>query len=334
MENEMNRVKVKESRSQRSRVPTWTPSSNATDQHRSLISNSISQPTVKDSTLDLDLVDNKSLGRSLGRYDMFVPARPGPLLFGNNLHPDQIFTLRDDFSFDFVDGFLPSEPAAGVDLFYSPPYYSFWNDYAVESVRKAHSWLRDLIKRNGPYDGVMCFSQGCSLIASFCLYHQAETPDQPLPFKVAIFICGGLPLHGLEDVGIEVSQEAWDMNDRSAKALAEQASADSILKSGLSRWVNAEGVNSNGDVAIDPTNVFGLDFTKIPKHLRIQVPTVHIYGNKDPRCPASLQLAQFSDPTLRKTYDHGGGHDVPRKTAVSESIAQLVEWSALAAGVH
>ncbi|KAI4144716.1 MAG: hypothetical protein L6R39_004066 [Caloplaca ligustica] len=179
----------------------------------------------------------------------------------------------------------------------------------------------------------MCFSQGCSLIASFCLYHQAETPNEPLPFKVAIFICGGVPLQVLEDLGIDVSQEAWDMNNKSAKALAEQASTDSILKSGLSRWVNAEGVIPRSDAALDETNLFGLDFTKMPKHLRIKVPTVHIYGNKDPRCPASLQLAQFADPALRKSYDHGGGHDVPRKTDVSESIAKLVEWSALAASV-
>ncbi|KAL9012091.1 MAG: hypothetical protein Q9173_003120 [Seirophora scorigena] len=239
--------------------------------------------------------------------------------------------LSGDFSFDFVDGFLPSDPAAGVNLFYPPPYYSFWNDLAIESVRKSHKWLRDLITRNGPYDGVLCFSQGCSLIASFCLYHQAETPRQPLPFKVAIFICGGVPLQVLEDLGLDVSKEAWEVNDKGAKALAEQASAEAILTAGLDRWTSTEGLNASRDAALDPANVFGLDFTKMPKHLRIEVPSVHIYGNKDPRCTASLQLAQFSNPESRKTYDHGGGHDVPRSTIVSESIAQLVEWSALAA---
>lgn len=204
----------------------------------------------------------------------------------------------------------------------------------MESVRKSHAWLRNLLARDGPYDGVMCFSQGCSLIASFCLYHQAETPDEPLPFKVAVFICGGVPMQVLEDVGIEVSQEAWEINNKSARALAEQASTDAILKSGLDRWVNAEGARSDGDGPFDPANVFGLDFTTMPKHAQIKLPTVHIYGNKDPRCTASLQLSHFSDPKFRKLYDHGGGHDVPRKTDVSESIAQLVEWSALAAGVR
>ncbi|KAL8777960.1 MAG: hypothetical protein Q9194_002266 [Teloschistes cf. exilis] len=239
--------------------------------------------------------------------------------------------LSNEFTFDFVDGFLSSDPAPGVDLFYPPPYYSFWNTLAIADVRKSLTWLRDYIAKNGPYDGVMCFSQGCSLIASFCLYHEAETPNQPLPFKVAIFICGGVPMQVLEDLGIDVSQEAWDMNTKSSKALAEQASSDAILKSGLNRWVNADGFISEQGKPVDPKNVFGLNFEDMPQHLRITIPTVHVYGNKDPRCTASLQLAQFSDPVLRKTYDHGGGHDVPRKTEVSESIARMVEWTAAAA---
>ncbi|KAL8811417.1 MAG: hypothetical protein Q9223_001940 [Gallowayella weberi] len=243
--------------------------------------------------------------------------------------------LPPTFTFDFVDGFLSSPPAAGIDLFYPPPYYSFWETLAISDVLTAHTWLRELLARDGPYDGVMCFSQGCSLIASFCLYHQAQTPDKPLPFKCAIFICGGVPMQVLEDLGVEVTTEAWDMNNKSSKALAEQASSDSILKSGLSRWTNVDGVSpGNLDAGlIDPKNVFGLNFTKMPPHLKIKIPTVHVYGNKDPRCPASLQLSMFGDERSRKLYDHGGGHDVPRKSDVSERIAQLVEWSAMAGRV-
>lgn len=138
----------------------------------------------------------------------------------------------------------------------------------------------------------------------------------------------------VEDLGIDVSQEAWDMNTKSSKALAEQASSDAILKSGLNRWMNADGFIPEGEKPVNPKNVFGLNFEDMPQHLRITIPTVHVYGNKDPRCTASLQLAQFSDPVLMKTYDHGGGHDVPRKTEVSESIARLVEWTAAAVSVR
>lgn len=172
-------------------------------------------------------------------------------------------------------------------------------------------------------------------------------PETALPFKCAVFICGGVPYQVLEDVGVGVSAEAWEMNEKSSQALAEQASSESILKAGTKRWGNGGNANgavnsTNGDEghdhdvlsSLDPTNVFGLNFSAMPKNLKIPLPTVHVYGNLDPRYPASLQLAMFSDPSWRKTYDHGGGHDVPRKSDVSESIAQLVEWSALAASVR
>ncbi|KAI4158303.1 MAG: hypothetical protein LQ342_007569 [Letrouitia transgressa] len=241
--------------------------------------------------------------------------------------------LPAHFTFDFHDGFLPSSPAAGIDLFYPPPYYSFWNEQTPSAIRTSHAWLDSLIARQGPYDGVMCFSQGCSLIASYCLYHQSETPSSPLPFKVAIFICGGVPFLALEDLGVEISERAREINNSSSRALSEQASADSILASGSNRWIAVDGTVAGTNKVVNPANVFGLDFTRIPGNLRIKIPTVHVFGSKDPRYPASLQLVQISEGKLRKTYDHGGGHDVPRNSEVSERIAELVEWSGLAASL-
>lgn len=50
----------------------------------------------------------------------------------------------------------------------------------------------------------MCFSQGCDIAASLAIKHQNETPHEPLPFKGVFFICGGLPLYALEDIGLFV----------------------------------------------------------------------------------------------------------------------------------
>ncbi len=174
------------------------------------------------------------------------------------------------------------------------------------------------------------FSQGCSLVASYILYRQIETPHLPLPFKVAIFVCGGLPLPVIEDLGGHVSQEAWDWENRSRNELQQRASSIATLKPGMDRWAPRPGDAAyDQNATINPFNLFGLDFSRMPPNLRINIPTVHIYGIKDPRYPASLQLAQLCDPILKKTFDHGGGHDIPRGKEVSESIAALVEWSAM-----
>ncbi|MCJ1470650.1 hypothetical protein MMC07_009296 [Pseudocyphellaria aurata] len=235
--------------------------------------------------------------------------------------------LDSTFSFDFVDAPYPATPAAGIELFYPPPYYKFYHGTGVSVVRAAHNWLRELFARDGPYDGVMLFSQGCSLISSFLMYHQVETPHLPLPFKVAIFICGGIPLSVVEDLGIVVSQEARDLDARTGKQLQQRASAVATAAPGTDYWIDVDERLFDPSALIEPSNVFGLDFTKIKRPL-ISIPTVHIYGGKDPRFPASVQLAHFCEPTMKRTYDHGGGHDIPRTKEVSETIAELVRWSA------
>lgn len=253
------------------------------------------------------------------------------------------YKLDDSISFEFVDGLFPSDPAPDVPYFYPPPYYAWWEGNTPASVRSSHTWLLSKLARDGPYDGVLLFSQGCGLIASFLLYHQATNPTSPPPFKVAIFICGGISLSILEDLGAKVSQEAhdWDLKTR---VLLQEKNNDSvaILSRGHDRWGSsakdggtkeAESDNRASSTRVDdPRNVFGLDTTQFSDESKIRIPTVHIYGSKDPRLPASLQLAHLCNAGVRKMYDHGGGHDIPRAKEVSETIAGLVRWSVGVAG--
>lgn len=91
---------------------------------------------------------------------------------------------------------------------------------------------------------------------------------------------------------------------------------------------------ADNDLVIDPNapvdlhNLFGLDVLQPAiEKLRINIPTVHIYGNKDPVYPLSRQLVQLCDPTCRRSYDHGEGHGIPRKKEVSDRITALVKWA-------
>lgn len=150
------------------------------------------------------------------------------------------------------------------------------------------------------------------------------------PFRAAIFICGGVPLPALEYMALPVSTRAHEINqctgallNGTAGRLTELAANLKLIKRGLSLW------DGSSDLLVhDPqhrparSDVFGLDFTKFPASARIKIPTAHIYGSKDPRWPASIQLAEFCDDRIE--YDHGGGHDIPRSTEVSLKIADMV----------
>lgn len=176
----------------------------------------------------------------------------------------------------------------------------------------------------------MGFSQGCALIGSYLLYHARATRWGPVPFKAAVFICGGLPLPALADLDVEVSQRAERLNQMTSDllrqrtgSLAAMAGNPELIQHGVGMWDNVADLLHDPEEIPDEGDVFGLDYTTMPTDLRIRIPTVHISGGKDPRWPASWQLAYFCDK--RKMYDHGGGHEIPRTTVVSNKIAGLVE---------
>ncbi|CAG8274320.1 unnamed protein product [Penicillium nalgiovense] len=240
----------------------------------------------------------------------------------------QISTFRtklpDDIEFDFIDGPFKSDAAAGIDIFYNPPYYSFWENDSVDSIRATYDWLTEHIAKNGPYDLALMFSQGCVLGSSALLFHQEETPHLPPPFKAAIFVCGGASLGVLEEMGFPVSAEARERARASRSALAQQATSSALLAQGANRWTGLETLDS------------GLSEDELRKEItspyRINVPTVHIYGSKDPRWAAGVHLSGICEPSKRRTYDHGGGHEIPRTAAVSNSIAELFQWAVAQSG--
>ncbi|KAJ5345344.1 hypothetical protein N7452_003348 [Penicillium brevicompactum] len=244
-------------------------------------------------------------------------------------------SLSADTTFEFVDGPFESDPAPDVAPFYSPPYYTFWQGKSVPAIREAHEELQAKLDRDGPYNGVLCFSQGCSLIASYLLYHERMHPDIPPPFRLAVFICGGVPLPVLEDLGLPISSQAsqWD-EETSRLLLSKNTDTSWLIRNnaagqgvGIDRWAPAPGTLPVIHAAqrqhyINKSDVFGLDLTCKPDDMRIRIPTVHICGSKDPRFPAAVQLHALCEEA--PLWDHGGGHDIPRGRETSQRIAELL----------
>ncbi|KAL6237884.1 hypothetical protein BDW75DRAFT_202930 [Aspergillus navahoensis] len=251
-------------------------------------------------------------------------------------------TLPASYVFDFISAPFPSPPAPGIKAIYpDSPTYTWFREPTPSGLRDAHRYVLEYMQKHGPYDAVMGFSQGCSLIASMALYNShdrwnAKGEDGSrgeMPFKAAIFICGGIPLYALRDMDLPVSEEAENISketgqllNSTATELSTLASNTSLIQRGVGLWDN--NVTSNALVH-DPTSrpsrhdIFGLDFTSFPSWAKIDMPTVHVYGGKDPRWPAGIQLAEFC--TDRVEFDHGGGHDIPRGSAVSGRIGEMIQ---------
>ena len=74
----------------------------------------------------------------------------------------------------------------------------FYNHYARGSspgstVLEAFEHTKGIIATQGPFDGVLGFSQGAALAASLIIHHSKTRPAEPPLFRVAVFICGAGP---------------------------------------------------------------------------------------------------------------------------------------------
>ncbi|KAL2817279.1 serine hydrolase-domain-containing protein [Aspergillus cavernicola] len=269
-----------------------------------------------------------------------------------------------NLDFDFLDGQYPCTPAPGVDLFYPPPYYSYYeesptNTTTPDSHHKTHTWLASIIAERGPYDLVLAFSQGTALAASMILLHELQAqetefldpdPESTGPFKSAIFICGGPSLPLLESIGYYISPHTKSRDLASRSVLSSMADSAAILSRGSSRWSSPGLDFDSPPTHPDPDHdqhpgprveeqlPSSFTFNKeaeirreIAGPVQISIPTVHIYGEKDPRYIAGIQLSEVCVRGKRKVYNHGGGHEIPRFEAVSSAIADLVRWAVWAA---
>lgn len=75
-------------------------------------------------------------------------------------------------------------------------FYAYFDRQSLESARQALEDLDVYVSRQGPFDGVMAFSDGARAAATLLIRKTQQDPrqarKQPI-FKCAIFFCGGTP---------------------------------------------------------------------------------------------------------------------------------------------
>ncbi|KAL9093842.1 MAG: hypothetical protein Q9165_003765 [Trypethelium subeluteriae] len=131
-----------------------------------------------------------------------APGPPQTQILRHQLQPLSL-ALKKEIGSEMVyaHGELETTASAGIGDVYEAPYYSFfsWSDPPsrddLASVSSAYQLLYDIIEEEGPFDGILGFSQGATLAAAFLLHHAKKNPlDLPfVHFKYAIFIAGGAP---------------------------------------------------------------------------------------------------------------------------------------------
>ncbi|KAF2190023.1 hypothetical protein K469DRAFT_722959 [Zopfia rhizophila CBS 207.26] len=103
------------------------------------------------------------------------------------------YEMGDEHTFDFVEGTIPAPIAPDMKAYtgHNDTCYVYYNSDDIPSIGSALSNLHSYLLSEGPYDGVLAYSHGASLAATYIT--QQTTLNAPLPFKCAIFLSGNLP---------------------------------------------------------------------------------------------------------------------------------------------
>lgn len=119
--------------------------------------------------------------------------------------------LKEQFDFVFVNGPIESSAGPGVLPIFEGcgPYYRWVRDNSQLTTEEqfqeqegALAYLRTFIEEQGPFAGIVGFSQGARVASGLLLEEQAKQEFQGLPL-FGIFICGTYPpLHQNSDQAI------------------------------------------------------------------------------------------------------------------------------------
>lgn len=269
--------------------------------------------------------------------------------------------LGSTYTFDFVEGEKSCDAAPGkqqddtqheekvklcpgIAEVYSGPYIAFFTHPTPEQVAEAFELVNEIIDEDGPFDGIMGFSQGASLAASILLQRQLDHPSKPPQFHFAIFICGLLPFSPHTDFHKELYDGFRHQAVNSPiTSLDEKVPLDRSAFNSDIEWTSAvsSAITKRPSAAVAQQviamfeSLRGNSRQSMPTAWhplwddpRIDMPTAHIIGAKDSWMPQSLLLKDFCVESQSRLFDHRGGHEVPRSESVAKGIADCIVWAA------
>ncbi|GAB1312342.1 EF-hand calcium-binding domain protein [Madurella fahalii] len=219
--------------------------------------------------------------------------------------------LHAQHTFDFIDGEGNCGAAPGMSGSYPPPYLCWYERGSPRDVHAAQEYLRSIIDEDGPYDGLIGFSEGAALAASLLL--SDESPAAEPRFKVAILFNSVVPLvpSGSDRLGASLSETVHGHQDSYLDLLLPEEQRDSATEQERSAVLSQA-------LCFSPKGS--------PK---ISIPTVHVIGERDPFAESSRVVVDLCIRDTAQVIIHDGGHELPRDNSVLDRCAELIETAVL-----
>ncbi|KAF1981616.1 hypothetical protein K402DRAFT_232505 [Aulographum hederae CBS 113979] len=241
-------------------------------------------------------------------------------------------SLLDDFEFEFVQGQMPHVEgnwSLHTTDFADSKLWGYFNMLDPPDVLKTERELLELVEEDGPFDGILGYSQGGTLAAQMLVRHFAENPKagvEEMPFRFAIFFNTATPSHVFE---MKEEVKPVDVSSLNEQQQADAALFYDIMKRnpllGKTPFYPAQLANGRGVLTDGKLGMVKCDTTWDGQP--INMPTLHV------RCPQDKEdhgegTYKLCNPDLAEQYFHSHMHDFPRGYDEMRTIAKLIRKTA------
>ena len=192
------------------------------------------------------------------------------------------------------------------------PYLCYYDMPLGSKVRAAQEYIMEVVEDEGPFDGILGFSQGAALAASILLERERsnqQNPDSSI-FKFAIFICATRP---------------WDINHTRQIDVGQRTSIASYSEFDDVATIEK---NAQGDDASSKNLIRLLSRYEMRAGPSIRIPSAHIMGGeKDPDMRESEALLALCEAGSVKVVNHESGHMIPRSQSMNDRMVDAIMWA-------
>ncbi|KAH7041157.1 serine hydrolase-domain-containing protein [Microdochium trichocladiopsis] len=270
-------------------------------------------------------------------------------IFEQQLQP-LIRRLPAHYQYDFVDGPVPVNPAPGIADHSAGPYLAWHRRSFSDEVEEAHGFLSSIVSEDGPYDGVIGFSQGAGMAAGLLIAAStwggeaaAAAQGAAPPFRFAIFLCSQLPL-ATSWAAAAVGSSAFlaDLTDEALEYERRPAMAEFLGLTDSERAVGRDTPPGCGNGGGRKIYRYGLGPLEAPAESQtghagrtgggdggggplVGVPTLHLVSPADGFEPFGRQVASLCDPARARLVSSPSGHMVPHDPELLDKLAAEIQ---------
>lgn len=202
---------------------------------------------------------------------------------------------------------MTTHAAPGVES-HPGPFFAWHRGHFTDEIAATLGAINAVIEEDGPYDGVIGFSEGAALAASTIL----SRSDGPPPFKFAVFICSALTFAPSKEIGVDETSFVSDYVKASADFFG-------LTKEDVDAWPKENRIHLFAPISSAGKHSGG------PTAPKIGIPTLHLLGAKDPFLAFGQHLVGLCDEQTSRVVTNDCGHELPRSEEALSQVASLFE---------